>query len=144
MYTALSLVATATITLTNPLESSSTAMDPFTAVASSTVMNLNSVTTTDNLMDFTNTVFASTTSTASHFSTVIIPDNHITQHTPSGFSTTTPTVTTSSRSSSNTSTSFFIAIGVLTVLLIGSVIINIFCTALYIYRWRRYAKLVAS
>ena len=145
MYASLSLVATATVALTKPLESSNTTMDSFIAATPSTVMDSNSVVITDNLIDFTTTVFTTTTTTTfassistttSHFSTVIITDNHITQHTPSSFSTTTPTVTTSS--GSNTSVSFFIAIGLLIILLIGSIII--FCTVLYIYRWKRYAN----
>ena len=106
-------------------------------------MDTNNVTTTDNLIGFATTVFTTTTfvssisSTASHFSTVVVTDNLTTQHTLNGLSTTTPSVTTSS--GSNMPTSLLIAIGVLIVLLIGSIIF--FCTVLYIYRWKRYANM---
>ena len=81
-------------------------------------------------------------STSGGHSTAVINENLTivtTQSTTNGSSTITSTVTSFPTSSNDdtSSTTLFITIGVLSVLLIGSITATIFCTVSYTYRWKR-------
>ena len=106
-----------------------------TLITSSTSNIYPTIATTDDTIAFTTQLISSNSST------VVTTGNQITQSTSNGSSTIiTPTVTSftaNSNNSTSSSATLFIVVGLLSLLLTGSTII--FCTVLYMYRWKRYA-----
>ena len=97
----------------------------------------NTITTTDNTIALTTQLISSSSST------VVTTSNQITQSTSNGSSTIiTPTLisfTANSNNSTSSSATLLILVGLLSLLLTGSTII--FCTVLYMYRWKRYVAI---
>ena len=95
------------------------------------------ITTTDDTIALTMQLISSSSST------VVTTGNQIAQSTLNGSSAIiTPTLisfTANSNNSTSSSATLFIVVGLLSLLLTGSTII--FCTVLYMYRWKRYAAI---
>ena len=106
-----------------------------TLTTSSTSNIYPTITTTDDTIAFTTQLILSSSST------VVTTGNQITQPTSNGSSTIiTPSLilfVANSDNSTSSSATLFIVVGLLSLLLTGSTII--FCTVLYMYRWKRYA-----